>query len=308
MKRAVLQTSVSYGAAATGTQVAEPLSISLRSFCLQTAIYAIRSLHAELVLYPKPGLVSPIDNGSHSDMDADLFMRSLFSLRHYFRQMTHAGSESATFDGLKNLGVQAERHMLAATGGINTHRGAIFSLGLLCAAAGYSHAQALPLTPDNLRQVIRQQWGAALLDHASPSVAKLSNGIRVSHLYAVSGARTEGAQGFPAVFEIGLPQLLQSFAHGRDASSAQVDALFALMAQMTDTNIYHRGGTVGAALVRLAAQDFMQLGGTGHPDWRGTALACHRLFVDRNLSPGGAADMLSASWLVYQLTHTVVRG
>ncbi|RQO33633.1 triphosphoribosyl-dephospho-CoA synthase MdcB [Herminiimonas sp. KBW02] len=303
MKHAVLPRSGVCGSAAL---IDVSVSSSLRSLCLQTAIYAVRSLHAELVLYPKPGLVSPVDNGSHSDMDADLFMRSLFSLRHYFRHMAQAGSESATFDGLKDLGLRAERRMLAATGGINTHRGAIFSLGLLCAAAGYSHAHALPLTPDRLRQVIRQQWGAALFDHASPSVAKLSNGIRVAHLYAVSGARTEGAQAFPAVFEIGLPQLRLSLAQGRDASDAQVDALFALMAQMTDSNIYHRGGTVGAALVRLAAQDFIQLGGTGHPEWRVTALACHRLFVGRNLSPGGAADMLAASWLVHQLTHTVV--
>ena len=73
------------------------------------------------------------------------------------------------------------------------------------------------------------------------------------------------------------------------------------MAQMNDTNIYHRGGADGAALVRLAAQDFIQQGGSSHPEWRATALACHRLFVSRNLSPGGAADMLSASWLVYQL-------
>lgn len=280
---------------------ADLVSPSLRKACLHTALCAIRSLHAELVLYPKPGLVSPVDNGSHSDMDAELFMRSLFSLRHYFKQMAQAGTQAVPFDVLKELGLQAERRMLAATGGINTHRGAIFSLGILCAAAGYCHAQSLPLTPDNLRTVIRRQWGAALLDHASPSVAKLSNGIRVAHLYAVHGARAEGAHCFPAVFEIGLPQLLQSFAAGSDTTGAQVDALFGLMAQMNDTNIYHRGGADGAALVRLAAQDFMQQGGSSHPEWRATALACHRLFVSRNLSPGGAADMLSASWLVYQL-------
>ncbi|ABR90078.1 2-(5''-triphosphoribosyl)-3'-dephosphocoenzyme-A synthase [Janthinobacterium sp. Marseille] len=287
----------------TTVRDAEPVSSSLRKSCLHTALCAIRSLHAELVLYPKPGLVSPIDNGSHSDMDADLFMRSLFSLRHYFKQMAQAGTQAVPFDVLKDLGLQAERRMLAATGGINTHRGAIFSLGILCAAAGYCHAHSLPPTPDHLRVVVRKLWGTALLDHARPSVAKLSNGIRVTHLYAINGARGEGAQGFPAVFEIGVPQLLQSFAAGSDTCGAQVDALFSLMAQMSDTNIYHRGGADGAALVRLAAQDFMQLGGSRHPDWRATALACHHLFVSRNLSPGGAADMLSASWLVYQLAQ-----
>ncbi len=281
------------------------IPVSLRLTCLHIAVCAIRSLHAELVLYPKPGLVSLVDNGSHVDMDAALFMRSLFSLRHYFIQMAHAGAQAASFDALKEYGMQAERRMLAATHGINTHRGAIFSLGMLCAAAGYCHAHALPLSANNLRSVLRAEWGKALSAHTSPSVAKLSNGIRVTHLYAVNGARAEGAQGFPAVFEIGLPQLLLSFATGAQASEAQVDTLFSLMVQMADTNIYHRGGADGAALVRQTALQFMQSGGTAHVDWRNKALECHHLFVSRNLSPGGAADMLSASWFVYQLTRTV---
>ena len=79
------------------------------------------------------------------------------------------------------------------------------------------------------------------------------------------------------------------------------------MAQMTDTNVYHRGGSDGAMLVQQSAQRFMQLGGTAHPDWRNTALAYHRLFVRENLSPGGAADMLSASWFVCQLMDQFVQ-
>lgn len=82
----------------------EPASSSLRSACLHTAVCTIRSLHAELMLYPKPGLVSPVDNGSHSDMDADLFMRSLFALRHYFKHMAQAGTQALPFDVLKELG------------------------------------------------------------------------------------------------------------------------------------------------------------------------------------------------------------
>lgn len=283
----------------------EQSSLSLRASCLHTAVCAIRSLHAELVLYPKPGLVSLIDNGSHIDMDAALFMHSLFSLRHYFSQMTYAGAQAEHFEALKEYGMQAERRMLAATNRVNTHRGAIFSLGMLCAAAGYCHRQSMPLSAKNLRSVLMQQWGAGLLAHAHPTVAKLSNGMRVMHLYAVNGARSEGAQGFPTVFEIGVPQLLQSFAAGAQASEAQVDTLFSLMAQMVDTNIYHRGGANGAALVSQVARQFMQSGGAAQTDWRERAIECHHLFVSKNLSPGGAADMLSASWFVYLLTQTV---
>ena len=96
----------------------------------QIAVLAVRSLYAELVLYPKPGLVSLRDNGSHVDMDADCFMRSLFSLRRYFRDIALAGAAGAEFKVLKQLGIAAEQRMLKATRGINTHRGVIFALGM----------------------------------------------------------------------------------------------------------------------------------------------------------------------------------
>src|SRR5436190_15089025 len=96
---------------------------------------ALRSLHAELVLYPKPGLVSLRDNGAHRDMTAATFMRSLFALRHYFGTIALAGMNAAKMSELRRLGIIAEARMLHATGGINTHRGAIFAVGLLSAAA-----------------------------------------------------------------------------------------------------------------------------------------------------------------------------
>ena len=99
---------------------------------------AIASLHAELALAPKPGLVTPSDAGSHADMDARTFWRSLAALRGYFEAIAQAGLAQAPFDALRRLGLQAEDAMLRATDGINTHRGAIFSLGLLTAAAARS--------------------------------------------------------------------------------------------------------------------------------------------------------------------------
>jgi triphosphoribosyl-dephospho-CoA synthase len=275
-----------------------------RTFCLEIAILAVRSLHAELVLYPKPGLVSLIDRGSHSDMDADLFMRSLFSLRHYFVRMAHAGANKLPFGELKALGVQAERRMLAATGGINTHRGAIFSLGLLCAAAGYCRAHAMPLTARMIRSALLTRWGDALTVH-SLATPDSSHGSRAAELYAIGGAREEAAKGFPSVFEISLPQLRNSLARGRSQSNAQLDALFSLMAHIADTNLYHRGGKEGAILVRQLARRFISLGGTAHPGWYMTALDLHRQFVGKRLSPGGAADLLSATWFVHQVTEVM---
>lgn len=112
---------------------------------------AVRSLYQELALYPKPGLVSFLDNGAHRDMNAATFMRSLFSLRGYFVATAAAGMRDAEFNELQQLGLAAESRMLLATRGINTHRGAIFTLGMLAAAAGCATARKLDLSDGNLR-------------------------------------------------------------------------------------------------------------------------------------------------------------
>lgn len=274
-----------------------------RAFCAAIGRLAVRSLHAELTLYPKPGLVSPVDNGSHDDMSAMTFMRSLFSLRHYFIRIAEAGFGDAPFAALKQLGIEAEQRMLAATRGINTHRGAIFCLGMLCAAIGRCRAQRIALSATSIRTVLLHNWGGSLAAHTQ-SIAPASHGFQAALRHAASGAREEAALGLPSVFDVALPMLNQSLAAGRGWDSARIDALFALMAHISDTNVYHRGGREGAMTVRQSAQHFVALGGTAHPDWKAAAMQCHRLFVERKLSPGGAADLLAATCLV----HLAIRG
>ena len=246
---------------------------------------AVGCLYAELVLYPKPGLVSLVDNGSHADMSAATFMRSLFTLRHYFRQIFDAGVTDAPFARLRTLGIDAESRMLHATGGINTHRGAIFSLGLLCAAVGRAAAQGLTLSPASLRAVLLIRWGEALAAHGD----------------GAGGAREEGALGLPSVFEIGAPALQATLAAGRSMRHARIDALFALMARIDDTNVLHRGGTAGADAVRRGARAFIDAGGTAHGGWMARAVALHHAFMADRLSPGGAADLLAASCFVHSV-------
>jgi triphosphoribosyl-dephospho-CoA synthase len=287
-----------------------------RRFCARIGLFAVRSLYAELSLYPKPGLVSLLDNGSHQDMSADTFMRSMFALRHYFVRITLAGALGAPFSTLAALGIEAEQRMLVATGGVNTHRGAVFGLGLLCAALGACHAgrgiAAIPtivavptiaaITAADIRAALVSRWGAALAAHARPGAAD-SHGTLVAQRYAVGGARQEAALGMPAVFEVALPALRGALAAGRGPRRARIDALFALMAHISDTNVYHRGGTDGARIVQQQARAFLAAGGTAAPDWEARALACHRLFVAGALSPGGAADLLAAACLVHAATR-----
>ncbi len=261
------------------------------------ARHAVRSLYQELALYPKPGLVSLVDTGSHDDMDASTFVRSLFSLRRYFADIALAGADGCDFAVLRGLGIEAERRMLAATGGINTHRGAIFSLGMLCAAAGRSSASGW--RPDLLRATLVDCWGAALAGHRG---AAASNGAVVRARHAAPGAREQAAAGFPAIFDLALPTLRRTLAAGRGLRCARIDTLFTLMAELSDTNVYHRGGLEGARIVRESSLRFLERGGTAATDWERQAVAAHRRFVAHRLSPGGAADLLAATSFVHALS------
>jgi len=261
---------------------------------------AVRALYAEISLEPKPGLVSFRDTGSHLDMDGSTFMRSLFALRHYFPAMVQAGKRSAPFADLQALGLQAEARMLAATGGINTHRGAVFGLGLLCASAGQVRAQGLSLTPQHLRTVLMATWGPELAERAAVANANTptSHGQTVARRYGLRSAGAEAALGFPCLFEVTWPCLQQALAAGLGARAARVQALFATMAALDDTNLVHRGGMPGLHMAQCLAQKFLDAGGVFNPHWVRQAREVHATFVQHHLSPGGAADVLaSACWM-----------
>lgn len=280
--------------------VAQEKSLAERAFCAEVGRIATVSLYDELSLYPKPGLVSMIDNGSHDDMTAETFLRSLFSLRHYFVRMAEAGMRKQPFLTLKHLGIAAEERMMLATGGINTHRGAIFAVGLLCAASGACRAHNIPLSASSVRDALFREWGNELLRHAQ-DIKGSSHGIQVANRYAASGAREEAALGMPSVFDIALPMLKATLGKTDCWERARIDALFALMASVSDTNVYYRGGAQGAEMVKTCAQNFLARGGTASADWREYAISCHRSFTEKKLSPGGAADLLGASCFVFRV-------
>lgn len=258
---------------------------------------AIRALYTEIALYPKPGLVSPVDSGAHDDMDFRLFMRSLFALRGYFVRIADEGAAEADFPVLRRLGIAAEHRMLAATGGINTHRGAIFSLGLLTAAAGWLGRRGQTTRSGAIGRAVLQAWGRDIL---AASCSRGSHGERAVCRYGVRGARQEAADGFPLLFTVALPALRAALSKG-DADAALIETLFVLIARLDDTNLLHRGGLDGLAFARREAGAFLDAGSVGRSDWRDRAIGIHRAFVARRLSPGGAADMLAATWFVHRL-------
>ena len=260
---------------------------------------ALRALQHELTLYPKPGLVSPVDAGAHDDMDVTTFVRSLLALRSYFGAIAEAGARGAPFAELQRLGIVAERKMLAATGGVNTHRGAIFCLGFLAAAAGWRRARGLDLEGHNLAATILRLWGERIAD-VGRKVAD-SHGARMIALYGARGAREELLAGLPTLLDVAVPALRAALARGACPERASIQCLFAIMAQLQDTNLLHRGGPEGLAFVQTAAQRFLDAGGVFAPDWRRRALDLHGDCVALHLSPGGAADCLAAAWFLQGL-------
>lgn len=259
------------------------------------ALLAEQSLRLEIETWPKPGLVSHVDNGSHSDMDAGTFRRSATAIRPFFAELAEAGARGAGMPALRKIGLRAERAMLAATAGINTHRGAIFGLGLLCAAAGPGEA-----TP-GLGAMVARRWGRDIL--GGPRLPD-SHGERACRRYGAGGARREAAEGFPSVYEIGVPALREAerLAPG-DAEARRVQACFALIAAIEDTNLLHRGGLDGLRFAQRSTRAFLDRGGVAQADWRAAAAAIHRDFVARRLSPGGAADLLAMSLFVNAVEH-----
>jgi len=269
---------------------------------LSLARNAVSALLQELEAYPKPGLVSRVDSGAHTDMDFDLMCRSAKTLLHPFAAIAAAGREARPFViSLIPLGFAAEREMLGVTGGVNTHRGAIFTLGMLIAALARAESAEEPplgLTPVGVRGVLLETWGEALRCHALSGDPASSHGALVRKTTGAGGARAEAARGFPGVFETGVPVYREALASGMDLHAARIHTLFALMEAAEDTNVIFRGGSGAASFVRRAASEFLKAGGCTCDGWFDRAEKLHRTFVRKNLSPGGCADLLSGTLLV----------
>jgi len=279
----------------TGYRPTRPTRVPLTPQAIGRA--ATLALHDELALSPKPGLVTLVDRGSHDDMDAHTFMRSLFSLRHYFGQIAEAGFDGADFVVLERLGIGAEARMLAATGGVNTHRGAIFMLGLLCASAGaVTREHGCVEQPAQLRDALHRNWGDALA-RRSQRAPTLPGGI-AARRHGLRSASEEAALAFPVLFETAVPALTSALGRGLTPQQARVDTLFHIMAVLDDSNLAHRGGLTGLRHAQRRARQFLDGGGAAGPDWVQKANTMAAEFVAQRLSPGGAADMLSAAcWI-----------
>lgn len=269
------------------------------SLAERLADLAVQALIDEADLSPKPALVDRRGSGAHRDLDLKLMHASARALWPAFHAMAEAvgdaGIDQPLRETIGRLGREGEARMLAVTGGVNTHRGAIWALGLLVTAAALEPHRAAP------EQVsLRAAWLARLEDRQMPAQTP-SHGERVRQRYGVRGAREEAQCGFPGVLRHGLPQLRHSRRAGFDENHAQLDALLAIMAQLEDTCVLHRSGLEGLACMQYGARAVLGAGGSATLAGRRCLRALEHDLLALNASPGGAADLLAATLFLDRL-------
>lgn len=258
---------------------------------------AVSALIDEACLTPKPALVDQRGSGAHSDLDLGVMIRSAHSLRPTFLALARAamGQRPSQLlrEQLARIGREGEIAMLRATGGGNAHRGAIWIVGLLCAAAAMNPSSSDAATIASLAASI-----ARFDDRFAPASAVSSNGNRAVREFGAAGARGQANAGFPHVVNIALPALLASRARGASENEARLDALIALIATLDDTCLLHRGGREALGIAQSGARRVMEAGGVTSVKGRQAFAALDRALLALNASPGGAADLLAATLFV----------
>jgi len=264
---------------------------------------AVGALLAEAELTPKPGLVDRRGGGAHGDMDLALMRRSAEVLGPTFAAMARVAWGRPADQGLReelgHIGRAGEGMMLTATGGRNTHRGAIWSLGLLIGGAALtSRSNRLP----------SDRWAAAQrLAAAAAQLARIpdrrrvrgeSHGVRMERRYGARGAAGEAEAGFPHVVKFGLPTLWSARARGVGESCARLDGLLAIMAELDDTCLLRRGGLDALTAAQMGARTVLQAGGSASAAGAKALARLDGELIARWASPGGSADLLAATLFV----------
>ena len=281
----------------------KPLSLAER-----LADLAVDALIDEADLSPKPALVDRRGNGAHTDLHLGLMHASALSLWPAFKEMAQAASEFGEVglplrEAIGRIGREGEQAMLATTNGVNTHRGAIWALGLLVTAAALEPESTAPGAI-----ALRAARLALLDDRYAPHL--LSHGAQVAQRYGARGAREEAQLGFPAVIQRALPQLKHSRAAGHGEQNARLDALLAIMSSLADTCVLYRAGETGLQTMQLGAQAVLEAGGSASLAGRRRLHELDHQLIALNASPGGAADLLAACLFIDRIEsgHGVNQG
>lgn len=276
------------------------------------AEYAVRALLYEVCVTPKPGLVDRNNSGSHRDMDIYTFMSSSAALYPYFRQCAAIGMDTAdlepvqVFSLIREEGKKAEAEMFRASHGVNTHKGAVFTIGILAAASGRNLMRSMMDQTDDendadviLGMCAQMTAGLTEKDFAGITMQNaVTAGQKLYAEYGITGVRGQMESGLPAVKEYGLPLLKKMLAEGKSRDEAGRCVLLKMIACTQDTNLIHRGNMERQKAEAEYADRLLE--NNSCPDEK-DVLEMDRRYIEDNLSPGGSADLLAACWYLYFL-------
>lgn len=273
---------------------------------------ATQALQAELDTTPKPGLVDKDNNGAHRDMDYALMQRSIDTLHPYFVKLALLGCADAlpTHTSIRDIGIEAEKAMLSATNGVNTHKGALFSMGLAVVAAAHEERKIAA----NEEQILKERNGGEdVLVSLQTTIKALAasfpdtNGTHGSKAKllskgttAIKGALDNAREGYEMLFAEWLPFYIERRKE-HDAHTLH-KTLLHIMCDLDDTNVIYRTDLATAEEVKLEARALLDSFSKAHTaEDKEKRIAAELLalkdmdkrYTARNISPGGAADMLS---------------
>ena len=260
--------------------------------------FAVKSLREEAKLTPKPALVDLFNSGAHKDLNIEIMIKSAESLRDCFMDIAKVSYQNkpskALQKSISEIGLKGEEKMFHETNGVNTHKGAIFSLGLLVSSAAINK----PGTSSD-KIVATASILAKYFPDRNPN--DITNGYRVMENFGVLGARGEAEAGFPHVINYGLSTLEKARKNYIPEIFARIDALLVIMSNLEDTCLLHRGGMEALLLAQRGAKEIISLGGISTQNGR---IAFDKLDLDLiklNASPGGSADLLAATLFLDKL-------
>lgn len=244
---------------------------------------AVQSIKAELDTTPKPGLVDKADNGAHSDMDYNLMLKSIYSLHPHFTKLSCLAynEDVINIDKIKTIGIEAEKQMLFTTNGVNTYKGALFSMGLVLYAASYLCQQRDKVQEQQLQKTIK-------LLSTKFSQPDDTHGKKVIEKHNIKGALNSAIDGYTLLFDEWLPFFIKH----KNEEHSLIKLLLFIMTNLDDTNIYYRKGEEVVAHVKQQAQEILDYFSIDRVE------KLNREFVKENISPGGAADMLSLTLFI----------
>lgn len=269
---------------------------------------AEKALLEEVYTTPKPGLVDLHDTGAHRDMDVYTFEKSARVLAPYFGEMAAVGyledgPPERVFREIRRVGIMAEKAMFRVTGGVNTHKGAVFTLGILSAAAGYYFRENGDFeTLQILRTAEKMTYSVLEKEFQSMKMRKPETaGERLYKLYGERGVRGEAQKGFPVISRCGYPMMKNCFTAGEERNRTYLNVLLYIMTELDDTNILARGTRNDLRWLKRESAAVLKEGGAFSQAGYRRIVHMNEECIRRNLSPGGAADMLAAVIFLYRL-------